>query len=269
MADDHNWIKNKAGLFIHLLLHRVSNACVDRVIAVSDAVKRSYIKRQNISPDKITSLYNGVDLDEIKACPQNLGKIRLQYGLTLDAPLVGIIGRLVAEKGHEDFIRAAHEVVKINPRVKFLIIGDGKERRHLEALVKNLGLGDHLFFTGFQENIMEVIDALDVLVQSSLHNRESFGLAVVEAMARQKAVIVSNAECFKEIIEDGSDGLVYPSGDFKQLAEKILCLLSEARLKEELARAGKQKAEKFDVRIMVKKTQDLYKEVLRAKGFLK
>jgi len=267
-ADSHTWIKGKASLFIHLLFHRLSNTMIDRVISVSDMTRYSFIKRQKIDPRKISTIYPGLDLGELETLVTDASKIRQTWAIPQEAQIIGMVARLNPEKGHRIFILAAKEVLKRIPDVRFLIIGEGRERRNIEDLIEKLDLRRNFILTGLQDNIYKFIDIMDIFIQPSLAESESFGLSIIEAMARQRAVIASDIGCFREIIIDNENGLLFPAGDYFKLAEKIILLLNDRQLIKSIGISGqKTAANKFAIRIMIRKTQNLYKDVLLEKGF--
>lgn len=266
-AESHVWIKNKTALLAHIALQCIPNMMVDKVIAVSEAAKDAFIERQNIDPKKVVTIHNGVDLAERENHKTDCRKIRALWGIPENALVVGIVGRLSYEKGHKTLILAAGEVLKKADNAKFLIVGDGPEKPHIEELIEKLGIKDSCILTGFQEDIYSLVDIMDIVVQPSLDKSESFGLSVIEAMASGKPVIASNIACFGEIIEDNKNGILFAFEDHLKLAEEIV-LLRDAKLRAELGASARETVRKnFDVRIMVKKVESLYKKTLHSKGF--
>jgi len=267
-AEDHIWIKNKITLSIHTMFHALSNAMADRIVAVSDAARSSFIKRQGIAPAKVVTIYNGVDSIELKTHRTDKGKIKERWGISENALIVGIIARLSPEKSHKALISAAEEVLTVIPDTRFLIVGEGQERKNIEDQIDRAGLKKSFILTGAVRGVYELMDIMDVVVQPSMERGESFGLAVVEAMAKSKAVIVSDIKCFKAIISDDKNGLIFPAGDHVRLAEKILLLLSDGGLRERLGRSAQMTVrENFDIRTTVQKTQEVYRQTLAAKDY--
>lgn len=267
-AESHVWIKNRTALLAHMAFHCLSNAMADKVIAVSEAARGAFINRQRMSQKKVVTIYNGVDLDGLKSRRKGRNEIRGSWGIPQEAPVVGIVGRLSPEKGHKVFILAAKEVLRKMRGVRFLVVGEGTERRGIEELTGNLGIKKNFILAGFQKDVYSFIGAMDVVVQPSLDKSESFGLSVIEAMAVGKPVIASDIACFREIVEDNKNGMLFACDDYLKLAEKIVLLLNDAKLRAELGASAREAVRKnFDVRNMVKKVEGLYKETLRSKRF--
>ncbi len=268
-VSDHKWIKNKFKLFLHFLLHRLSDSLVDKIIAVSESARKSFIIRQKVSSGKVVTIYNGVDCAEDSFSQEDKNKIRLELGIPLESPVLAVIGRLSLEKGHKIFVLAAREIVRDYPRARFLLVGDGPQRLGLEKLIAEFGLKDKFIFTGFIEDIVPVLEITDIVVQPSFEAGESFGLSVAEAMARSKPVIVSDIDCFKEIVQDGRDGLFFRAEDYLSLAEKCRILLNDQKLRGVLGSAAWQSIrDKFDIRFTAVKTGQLYNDLLKRKGFI-
>ncbi len=266
---DHRWIKNRLALWLHLLSHRLSDLLVDKVIAVSEKAREAFIIRQGIAPGKIETVYNGVDLEEIQAQPVDRNSIKAEWGIPADSPVLAAVGRLSPEKGQKIFIMAAQEIIKDYPQTRFMLIGDGPERQNLEKLIEESGLKEKFVLTGFIKDTVSLLEIIDVVVQPSFEAGESFGLTVVEAMSKAKAVIASDIGCFKEIISDSRDGLLFSVGDHLALADKIRLLLRDPDLRNALGLEARNKVkDNFDIRTTVRKTEEVYKKLLRQKGFI-
>ena len=265
---DHRWIRNPLALKLHLGLHYLSGLLVDKVIAVSQAARTAFIARQNIAPEKVETVYNGVELDLEKPSVQDCLRFRARWDIPEQARVIAVIGRLSAEKGQEVFLRAAGLLAGEDRQLRFVLAGDGPLRQRLQALADGLGLHDQVVFAGFVPDIAAVIAAADLIVQPSWEHTEAFGLSLVEAMAAGKPVVASDITCFREIIEEGSNGLFFAPGDHVSLAEKMRKLLHDAVLSARLARSAQETARaRFGLRANVARTQQLYIDVLRAKGY--
>jgi glycosyltransferase involved in cell wall biosynthesis len=235
------------------------------VIAVSEKARRNYVLRQGIKEEKTAAIYNGICLEEKKCCDRIT--IRRELGLSESAAVIGMFGRLVKEKGYSDVVLAAGEVLRHTRNVQFLVVGEGAERENLEVLVKSKGLEKNVIFAGFRQDTSNIMESMDLLVQPSwTESNESFGLVLIEAMAAGKPVIASNIEPFFEIVEDGKNGLLFPEKNYSALAQKIILLLSDRRLMDSMGRCGYEIVkEKFDARIIARKTEDVYEQVLGIK----
>ncbi|MGE5307572.1 MAG: glycosyltransferase, partial [Deltaproteobacteria bacterium] len=259
-AGDHSWITNGFARRVHMLSHRFSNACLDAVVAVSDTARETYIKRQGIGAEKVRTIRNGIDLGELRGG---------QAGPAVVVPghlIIGAAGRLSPEKGFDVLIRAAKLICDRGQNVRFIIAGEGPEREALEKLIASLGLSGRVSLAGFCD-IRSFLEGCALYVQPSREMGESFGLAVAEAMACGRPVIVSAIPAFKEIVDHGHTGMLFREGDHADLAEKILRLAQDPASRESLAGQARAYAEEaLDIRVTARKTGELYLELLEARG---
>jgi glycosyltransferase involved in cell wall biosynthesis len=245
-------------------LHRHTLARATRVIAVSAAVAKELRSQQILSEGQIAVIPNGIDVDRFaRACA---GFDRAQFlrsmGLPPDCLLVGSIGELRTLKRHGDFIRAAAMIVARFPETQFVLAGldtsaSGEVRKELEKLVVELGLSDCFYFLGWLDEAERLLCALDVFVSAS--ETESFGLAIVEAMAAGTAVVATETEGAQEVIEDQKTGLLAPIGAVARIAENVCGLLADAERRREIGARAKEAANaRFSLKRMVDEIEKVY-----------
>jgi L-malate glycosyltransferase len=249
-------------------LHSWTLSHVSRVIAVSRSVARS-LEAQRIFPSgKISVITNGIDMGRFDAAARGFDReaLRRRLGISAERLLVGTIGEIKRLKGQEEFLRAAHLLAQRFPAADFVIAGEdfspkGEHRARVEGLIAELGLQSRVHLTGWLEDVVPLLDALDVFVSAS--HTESFGLAIVEAMASGTPVVATATEGARETIEDGVSGLLVPVGDAEALAEAVARMLSDTRERERIgARARLLARERFSHERMVAATENLYREAL-------
>jgi len=249
-------------------LHQVTLAHVSRVIAVSHAVARALRAQGLVAPEKITVIQNGVDVRKIDDARRRFDRSEFcrRWDLPANGALVGSIGTLTLLKGHEDFLQAAAKVRESHPSAFFIISGTESAatqeyRRRLEQLIQQLGLNGRVRLIGRMDDISELYCALDVFVSAS--HSESFGLAIVEAMAAGTAVVATDTAGAQEIMEEGSSGVLIPIGAISGMAEAIRRLLVDGQRREELAdNARRLVHERFSLERMVDETEAVYTQVL-------
>jgi Glycosyl transferases group 1/Glycosyltransferase Family 4 len=176
---------------------------------------------------------------------------RGKLGLPVDGPLVGMVGRLQRWKGMHVFLSAIALVRREHPAVRAVIVGAPHETEpaypaELRAQAEALGISDIVMFAGFQANIPEWMQAMDVFVHAS--DREPFGIVVIEAMALGKPVVAGSAGGPAEIIADGEDGLLVPYGNDESLAHAILRYLDDHAFAARVGAAARIRAAAFDDR---------------------
>jgi glycosyltransferase involved in cell wall biosynthesis len=174
---------------------------------------------------------------------------RLKLGLTARGPLIGMAGRLQRWKGMHLFIAAVARIRQSRPDVHAVIVGGAHETEpqygaELRAQAHALGLDHAITFAGFQRNVAEWMQAMDVFVHAS--DREPFGIVVVEAMALGKPVVASASGGPAEIITDGEDGLLTPYGDQAALADAVLRCLDDRAFAARIGAAARRRAAVFD-----------------------
>lgn len=156
---------------------------------------------------------------------------RQAFGIPNGVPVIGILSRLAPGKGHEHFLQAAQLVNKRHPHARFLVVGaaNGAEghalTRRLRGLAQRLGLQDRVLFTGWRNDIPQIIAGLDVVVDASMLG-EGTRLTVLESMGMGKPVIATNVGSEAEFFEEGRGILVEPARP-DQLAQAILRLLED------------------------------------------
>lgn len=194
---------------------------------------------------------------------------RTALGIGKDEFAVGMAARLQSGKGQHVLLRAAASLLHARPSARLFIIGDTlfdlepNYPAELQALARDLAIADRVVFTGFRNDIGDCLTAMDIAVQASV-TPESFGLAVVEAMAAGTTVVAAHGGATAEIVTHGVDGVLVPPGDHEALAVALLALHDDPRKCYDLATAAAQTArDRFDVSLMVRRMEDLYRSLAR------
>ncbi len=237
----------------------LNNALCDYYIAVSDAVVKNLLD-SGIRRDKIKIVNNGVE--PVKALPpERVAAVRAEYGIAPDETAFGIFARLEPVKGHKYFIKAAWQVLKEEPKAKFLIVGNGSLEQSLRELVAHYGLEEQVIFTGFVTDTTALLNAVDVNINAS--ESEAMSLSVLEAMSLGKASIATEAGGNSELVQSGETGLLVGYADSASLALAMIKLIRDPLLAARLAQNAKQKYDEgYTVETMVSRLEDVYKEVL-------
>lgn len=176
--------------------------------------------------------------------------------------LIGCSGRLSEEKGHSDLVKAAAQVLRVRPDVQFLITGDGPLRPRLEALTQELGLERQVSFLGFIDDAQfpAFLAQLDIFVLPSL--MEGMPIIILEAMAYGKPVVATAVGGVPELIQDGLSGLLVPAQRSDLLAEAILRLIDDEKLRLSMGMAGcAQYKQHFSRDAVVEQTLAVYARV--------
>jgi glycosyltransferase involved in cell wall biosynthesis len=248
----------------NILMERFLSRFTDVIIAASNSIKEFNAKQQRISLDKFKVIYDCASTEKFSK-RMNSGVVKGQLGIEPDYSVVGCVARLSLVKGHSYLIRAAAEVLKRYPKVKFLLVGDGPVRKELENLTEELGIEDKVIFAGARRDIPEMLSVMDIFVLPSAL-REGCPLSVLEAMAMSKPVIASRLGGIPEEVSDGESGILVPPKDSKSLAEAIIKLLLDKSEARRMGQVGKKIFKhKFTKEIMLKKLESLYEELIAKK----
>lgn len=167
---------------IFLLMERLLSHVTDRIICISEAERDSALHNNVCSEDKLKLIPNGIDINAVRSA---VAVKRSELGIAEDAFVVGMIGRLSAQKAPDAFIRAAEIIHKEIPNSAFVIVGDGEQREEIEDFARAHGL--NLVVTGWTDKPYSYLKDFDVAML--LSRWEGFGLAIVEYMAAEKNVV--------------------------------------------------------------------------------
>jgi glycosyltransferase involved in cell wall biosynthesis len=259
-----------------ILKHRWPNAWVmrraarsaDRIICVSRAVARE-LEAFGVPPHKLVVIHNGLDLAGRFRPRSATGLLRAQFGLPLNARLVGMIGQLALWKGQHIFLHAAAIAAKSQPDAVFLIIGeplfgDTGYQARLIGLARAGGIEGRVIFAGRRDDMPEVLAELDLVVHASVLP-DSLPTVLIEAGAAGKPVVATAAGGVPEIVNDGGSGLLVPPGDADAMAAAIDRLLSNRDAAAAMGEAARRIVEqRFTIERFAGRIQELYRELLNA-----
>lgn len=247
------------GFFKPKLSRRLFPYWGQAVIAISNEVKEHLIADLKLDARNISVINNGIDTDNFGNFSAR-DNLRKDLGIN-DSFLVGIIARLSDVKGHIYLIRAMRKVIENFPTAKLLIIGEGKMKNALIKEVDALAIKENVLFIPEVGNTREMLSAMDVFVMPSL--QEGLGLALMEAMAQGLAVVGSAVGGIKTLIQDRVNGLLVGPADVEGLAQSILELLKDSKLRKDLGvKAREFITENFSKEQMVDHTEMVYKRCL-------
>jgi 1,2-diacylglycerol 3-alpha-glucosyltransferase len=249
-----DWVTNRLfWIYLKQLLERA-----DSVIAPTSAIKAELLTYAP-AMHRVEVIPTGIDCDRFR--PENDGSgIRHRYGLDRERVLLHV-GRIAMEKNLDLVIDGFSQLVKKDPQVRLLIVGDGPAKKHYQAIVKEKGLDDRVIFTGFipDEELPQVYAACDASVIASKF--ETQGLVGLEAMASGKPVVGINYRAVKELIRNGENGFLFED-DPDSCAEAMRAALDHS---EELRSGARRYAMGYSVELSVEKLVELYKYSIERK----
>jgi glycosyltransferase involved in cell wall biosynthesis len=238
------------------LISAARRGCMARVIAVSDPAGRWLLEHRWARPQQLVTVHNGV-----AGVPRpGAGRaVRRALGIGENALVVAMLSVIREGKGHDVAIAAVARLRARFPRLELLIVGDGEERPRLEALAARDG---GVTFAGHRDDVMEVLDAADVLLHPS--RIDAFPGALLEAMAAGLPIVATAVGGIPDIVEDGATGvLIPPPATPAAVADALAPLIADAGLRAALARRGRERFERrFSVERWLERTRAVYESVL-------
>jgi glycosyltransferase involved in cell wall biosynthesis len=221
------------------MLARVINSPLTKVISVSNYGYQCLTALDLLPRERYELIYNGVDLTRVSAEPRRAMEFRRRYSIPNERAVVVQVSWIIPEKGIADLLEAARLVLAQNRQVQFVFVGEGSYREQYTRQAAEMGLGDHVTWTGLvQDPFGEgVYDVADVVCQVSRWE-EVFGWMIAEAMAYGKPVVATRVGGIPELINDGESGFLVARGDADAIAEKLLVLLADRALRARMGRAG-------------------------------
>lgn len=244
-----NWKKT-----IHWKLEKITDFLCSMIISNSNAGKKILIEKTGIKPDKIVVIPNGIDIKKIAESvfdkKNNTGEI-----------LVGSIGSLRKAKGFDILVEAASIVSRKRRDIKFMILGKGPLESYIRQQITRLGLNETVVLCGFIENVYNYMVSFDMVVIPS--RWEGFPVVALEAMACGKPVIATTTGDLPEIVEHGITGLLVEPENPKEMADAILKVASNEKMREEMGKNAMIRVENFSLENMVREYRKTYEVFIR------
>lgn len=236
-VDNKYWLRERKIRYLLNVIGKFVLRRADGIRVVSERVKKR-IMNMGIEERRIFKLPIHID---VKKFSDARGGDMIRRRFSHYDNIVLFVGRLAKEKNIPNLLKAAAIVIKKFPRTLFLIVGDGPEREKLKRLAKKLQIEENVVFEGQVEHdkLPAYYKACDVFVLPS--DYEGWGLVIVEALAAGKPVITTDVGLAGELVEDGVSGLVVPMRDERALANAILRLISDEKLKSRIAGEGRRR----------------------------
>lgn len=269
MAKTAEFVLTRHVLFPLKAVHRFTLTNLAKAVAVSKPVEANL--QSVFTKEKVVLVSNGIDVGAFQNADR--AKLRREFRLAHDVPhdafLIGTVGELKVLKGQRDFILAAQIVAQKYPQARFIIVGKDHSfkqdfRRELKRLVKIFRMEEKFLWLEWAEDTASLLSALDVFVSAS--HLESFGLAILEAMAIGCPIVATGTEGANELLQTGVSGKLVPVKEPVRLAAAIDEFLGdEESCRRHGENAQTRAGEKFGLERMIGETEKLYQEVLRRK----
>ena len=234
---------------------------VDRMITVSNDLRREWIERFGIPERKIVWIPNGVDVTRFRPDPADRAAARRHFGLPESGFVIGSVGRLDPIKNYRLMIDAAQIVLAKKEQVSITVLGDGPLQEELERQVAELGLAGRVHLLGWRLESPRFLQTLDIFVLPSIS--EGMSNSVLEALATGLPVVCPALPTHREVITTGVDGILMENFTKESLAEMLMHLLDDEAERLRLSREARETAcRQFSLQRMVDRHASLYREVL-------
>ena len=250
------------------LFERLTGRFTDAYVSVSGVLSEKYIERGIGKKENYHTVYSGMELEIFYGVRGKIDcrKKRGELGIGVEDFVIGNVARLETRKGHKFLIDAFKSVLEEQKdgHVKLLIIGEGNKRENLESYVEELNLEDKVIFTGYREDVEELMAMMDIFVLTSF--REGLPRVLVQAAAVGMPSIAFNVDGVPEIIEDNHNGFLVKAGDVKQLAKRITQYIDHKELLVLHSKNGRELIKgKWSIEDMVEKIDKIYQDLVREK----
>ena len=234
-------------------------------VAVSEAMRQQYLAAGIASPERYTKIFSGFDLEPFRTA-NNDTALRAELGIAPEDIVIGKIARLFKLKGHDALFAIAPALVGSDPRIRFLLVGDGEWRAKFEEQARALGLQKHFRFAGLvpPSAVPRFVGLMDIVVHLSA--REGLARALPQALAANKPVVAYDCDGANEVCLNNETGFLVQPGDLAVLSERLLQLVRDPALRDRLGSQGQQFVrQRFSVTRMVDELHGLYLRLARQK----
>ncbi|MCX7591547.1 MAG: glycosyltransferase family 4 protein [Kiritimatiellae bacterium] len=236
-----------------------------RIIAISGTVA-TLLQKYGANEEKIRIVYNGIDTSRFVPRGRKL-ECRASLGLPAQSLVVAMVAQLVPWKNHALFLAAARRIAKAIPDTIFLVVGDDRfgdhpyYRTQLESIAHAAGIAERVIFTGYVEDMIALLEAVDILVHPAVN--EPFGRCIVEAMSMGKPVVAVRTGGPAEILRDRLDGILVPPENADAIAEAVTRLAGDPKLTIAIGTRARERVQsEFDLNRQMRKIEAIYQECL-------
>jgi glycosyltransferase involved in cell wall biosynthesis len=255
--------RNTPATRMRVIANRLASALTDRVVTVSDDARGVVVDIEQVPPDKVLTIPNGIDTNEFHPAASPV-PARERLGIPKGGLHIGCVARLSAEKDHETLIDAFALLHAKSTRVHLTLIGDGDRQQALKDRTARLGLTNAITFAGTRGDIATLLPAFDAFALSS--RVEGLSISLIEASATGLPIVATRVGGNGEVVRHADTGRLVPPGAPDLFAAALESVLSRPDRHRMGARGRARAVEQFSVDRMARAYQDLYAEVLRLDG---
>lgn len=250
-----HFLRGERFIWLKKLLMRVTYKIANEIVTVSEAIKKALEERLNIEGGKIKVIYNPIDVETVRneACQE----IKHPFFDGGGKQVIISAGRLEERKRFDRLLKAFAIVKQKQNNIRLIILGEGSLGKKLKDMTSRLNIEKDVYFAGFQNNPYAWFSKADIFVLSS--DTEGLPMVILEAMACGLPVV--STDCVSgpnEIIAGGENGLLVKRLEENALAEAMITLLGDKKLRDEFSRQGRKRAEDFRIEKIISRYEDLF-----------
>lgn len=240
---------------------RLTRGIPDRVVCVSEAVRRVAVRREGLDPERATVIHNGVDGPD-PVPPHRVRVLRRELGIPDDAPVVGMVSNLNrAVKRVDRFLDAGPHILEAVPKARLVIVGGGPDEDALRARVRRADLSDRVLLPGYREDVDVFYALMDVAVLTS--RSEGLSITLLEAMSHGLPVVATRVGGNPEVVEEGVTGFLVPTDELEAFVGRVVELLGRPALRDRMGRAGSERARThFSLERATRSYAEVYRDVV-------
>ena len=246
---------------LHKLVIRVTDHGADHFVTNSHDIKRGMMTDEGVPENKISVIYNGLDLSSVGLPdPAKRKAVRASLGLADHEVAICLVGNLRPVKQIKTLVRAAGIMKESTPNARFFVAGEGNEREMLQDMANELGVAETMTFLGSRGDIPELLTAMDIGTLTSMS--EGFSNSIVEYMAAGLPVVCTDVGGCGEAVEQNVSGRLVPVGDSDGLAANLSELCADQELRATMARAAHARAQTYSKESYARNYEAMYRKVL-------
>ncbi|MHC1742028.1 MAG: glycosyltransferase family 4 protein [Syntrophobacteraceae bacterium] len=235
----------------------------DEVITTGEFIRSQLIRDLRLSPDRVFSIPTGIAGDAFNGASG--ARFRGEFEIPETAPVLGIAAVLRSWKGHLDLLDAMASVRELIPDARLLIVGEGPMRQRILSKIRDLGLEGYAILTGYREDIVSVLAAIDVAVMAS-YASEGIPQFALQAMSAGKPVVATRVGGIPEVVQEGVTGLLVEPRRPDLLAQAVVTLLNDPGARHRMGdRARERASANHSFEGMLDKIEATYRRLLRGR----
>ncbi|MGK0173689.1 MAG: glycosyltransferase involved in cell wall biosynthesis, partial [Ulvibacter sp.] len=237
---------------------KYNHSCIKKIICVSDAIK-NILAIDILVKNKLVTIHSGIDLKKFDGV-KSINFLRNKYEISDNKKLIGNTSAIAPHKDYFTFVDTCELLIKENINAIFFIIGAGPMEQEIKNYVQSKELNEHIIFTGFLNNIPEVLPELDIFLITS--ETEGLGTSIIDSFASKIPVVATNAGGIAELVLNGKTGLLSDIKNPNALAKNILKLMSDEILRSKITDGALDHLKNFTKEKTAAKTLAVYQDLL-------